>query len=80
MRARGAGYRGGVPLPPWLLAVLVAPDHHGPLHLVAPDVLYDPAGRRAFPVVDGIPVLLLDEARAVDDAEHDRWTAVIDAG
>lgn len=69
-----------MPLPPWLLAVLVAPDHHGPLHLVAPDVLYDPAGRRAYPVVDGIPVLLLDQARAVDDAEHDRFAAVIAAG
>ncbi len=67
-------------LPPWLLDVLAAPDHHGPLHLVEPEVLYDPQGRRAYPIVDGIPVLLLDDARAVDDAEHERWTAVIAQG
>ncbi len=66
-------------LPPWLLDVLAAPDHHGPLHLVAPDVLYDPARRRAYPIVDGIPVLLIDEARAVDDAEHEHHAAVIAA-
>jgi len=50
---------------PELLAILACPaEHHAPLEL-------DPAGSellctqcdRAFPIRDGIPVLLLDEAR-----------------
>ena len=69
-------------LPDWLLGALAAPDHHGPLQLVggpdspdgAPEELYDPTGRRAYPVEGGIPVLLLDRARPVDDAEHARLT------
>ena len=65
-------------LEPWLLEVLAAPDHHGPLHLVDDTTLYDPAGRRAYRIDDGVPVLLLSEARAVDDAEHARLSAVLD--
>ncbi len=64
-----------VTLEPWLLEVLAAPDHHGPLHLVDATTLYDPVGRRAYRIDDGVPVLLLAEARAVDDAEHERLTA-----
>lgn len=51
-----------MPLPLWLLAV--------------PDTLYDPTGRRAQPIIDEIPVLL-DETRAVDDAEHEHLVARI---
>jgi hypothetical protein len=57
-----------VDLDPQLLEILACPsDDHAPLRVGAPD---DPAadvltctscGRR-FPVVDGIPVLLLEEA------------------
>ena len=55
-------------LDPILLEVLACPaDHHAPLELGSPD---DPAANaltctecgRVFPVRDGIPVLLLDEA------------------
>lgn len=70
-------YRGRV-LPAWLLEVLVTPDTHAPLHLVDETTLYDPAGRRAYRIEDGIPVLLVDEARAVDDAEHARFTAAVE--
>ena len=66
-------------LPPWLLEVLAAPDTHAPLHLVDESTLYDPAGRRAYRIEGGIPVLLTGEARAVDDAEHARYAAVIEA-
>jgi uncharacterized protein YbaR (Trm112 family) len=33
-------------------------------------VLYNPRLRRAYRIEDGIPVLLVDEARNVDDEEH----------
>lgn len=66
-------------LEPWLLELLVAPDTREPLHLVDERTLYDPAGRRAYRIEDGIPVLLVGEARAVDDAEHAALTARIAA-
>jgi len=64
----------------WLLEVLATPDTHAPLHQVDETTLYDPAGRRAYRIDGGIPVLLVDEARPVDDEEHARFAAVIAAG
>ena len=59
-----------------LLSILVCPADRGPLVLVAPDdVLYNPRLRRAYRIEDGIPVLLIDEARDVDDDEHARLMA-----
>jgi uncharacterized protein YbaR (Trm112 family) len=50
---------------PALLAVLACPDtHHSPLTVdVEASELVCGTCSRAFPVRDGIPVLLLDEAR-----------------
>jgi uncharacterized protein len=50
---------------PTLLEILACPDtHHSPLTVdVAASELVCPTCSRAFPVRDGIPVLLLDEAR-----------------
>ncbi len=50
---------------PALLEILACPDtHHSPLVLdVAAAELLCSTCDRAFPVRDGIPVLLLDEAR-----------------
>ncbi|WP_369794096.1 Trm112 family protein [Geodermatophilus sp. Leaf369] len=50
---------------PALLAILACPDtHHSPLTLdVGAAELLCTTCDRAFPVRDGIPVLLLDEAR-----------------
>jgi uncharacterized protein YbaR (Trm112 family) len=43
------------------------------LLLVDDEFLYNPRLRRAYPIEDGIPVLLADEAVPVtDDAEHQR--------
>jgi len=59
-----------------LLSILVCPADRGPLVLVASDdVLYNPRLRRAYRIEDGIPVLLIDEARDVDDDEHARFMA-----
>ncbi len=52
-----------------LLSILVCPADHGPLLYVG-DQLYNPRLRRAYRIEDGIPVLLVDESRAVDDEEH----------
>jgi uncharacterized protein len=57
-----------------LLNILVCPEDRGPLLLIGDDeFLYNPRLRRAYRIEDGIPVLLVDEAVAIDDdAEHER--------
>jgi uncharacterized protein YbaR (Trm112 family) len=63
-----------------LLEILACPDDKGPLYYVEDEeLLYNPRLRRAYEIRDGIPVMLVDEARAVDDAEHDRLQGRIDA-
>jgi uncharacterized protein YbaR (Trm112 family) len=59
-----------------LLDILVCPADRGPLLLVDEGrELYNPRLRRAYRIDDGIPVLLVDEARDVDDEEHAQLTA-----
>jgi len=56
-----------------LRAILVCPQDRGPLLLIGDEMLYNPRLRRAYRIDDGIPVLLIDEAVAIDDeAEHQR--------
>lgn len=63
-------------LDPRLLEILACPEDKGPLLYFADEaVLYNPRLRRTYAVRDGIPVMLIDEATAVDDAEHERLTA-----
>lgn len=66
-------------LDPTLLSLLACPQDKGPLSLVRTEdgasVLYNPRLHRAYPIDDGIPVLLIDEAREVGDAEHEAFTA-----
>ena len=69
-----------MPLDAYLTDRLVCPQDHGPLlHLdtdTGPDeVLYNPRLRVVYRVDDGIPVLLIPEARPVDDAEHEALMA-----
>ena len=54
---------------PRLLAILVCPVTKGPLHYdrVAQELISRKAGL-AFPVRDGIPIMLPEEARLLDDA------------
>jgi uncharacterized protein YbaR (Trm112 family) len=58
-----------------LLSILVCPEDRGPLLLVEDELLYNPRLRRAYRIEDGIPVLLIDEARDVDEDEHTRLIA-----
>jgi uncharacterized protein YbaR (Trm112 family) len=53
-----------------LLEILACPEDKGPLLLAGDDTLYNPRLRRADRIDDGIPVLLVDEARQVGDTEH----------
>jgi uncharacterized protein len=63
-------------LDPLLLDVLACPVDKEPL-LWFPDegILYNPRLRKSYPVVDGVPVLLVDDASDVADVEHERLTA-----
>jgi uncharacterized protein YbaR (Trm112 family) len=61
-----------------LLRILVCPADRGPLVLVDDtndQLLYNPRLRRAYRIVDNIPVLLIDEAIEVGDDEHARLIA-----
>ncbi|MFZ2174659.1 MAG: Trm112 family protein [Rhodococcus sp. (in: high G+C Gram-positive bacteria)] len=60
---------------PTLLGILACPQDKGPLLLIGDEWLYNPRLRRAYPIENGIPVLLIDEARVVDADEHDRLLA-----
>lgn len=63
-------------LDPQLLEILACPDDKGPLLYFADEnVLYNPRLRRRYEIRDDIPIMLVDEAVAVDDAEHDRLVA-----
>ena len=51
---------------------LACPQDHGPL-INAGDELYNPRLHVAYRIdADGIPVMLIAEARKVADAEHER--------
>src|ERR1700734_3614030 len=60
-------------LDPLLLDVLACPEDKGPLlWFEDEDILYNPRLRKSYAVVDGVPVLLLDDAVTVDESEHER--------
>ena len=63
-------------LDPLLLDILACPIDKGPLlWFEDEDVLYNPRLRKSYAVKDGVPVLLVDEAADVGDAEHERLSA-----
>jgi uncharacterized protein YbaR (Trm112 family) len=67
-------------LDPLLLDVLACPEDKGTLlYFADEDRLYNPRLHRSYEVRDGIPVMLIDEATAVDDAEHARLVAKAEA-
>ena len=60
-------------LDPKLLEILACPEDKGPLfHLADEQTLYNPRLKRRYEIRDNIPIMLIDEATAVDDAEHRR--------
>ena len=55
-----------------LLQILACPQDKGPLfYFSADEFLYNPRLQRKYNIVEGIPVMLIDEATTVDAAEHE---------
>ncbi len=67
-------------LDPQLLEILACPQDKGPLlYFADEDLLYNPRLHRRYEVRNDIPVMLVDEATDVDDAEHARLMAKAEA-
>ena len=63
-------------LDPVLLEILACPEDKGPLLYFADEnALYNARLHRRYVIRDDIPIMLVDEAEAVDDAEHERLVA-----
>jgi uncharacterized protein len=67
-------------LDPTLLEILACPEDRGPLYYLEDEQsLYNPRLQRRYEIRDDIPILLIDEAATVDDAEHARIMAKVEA-
>ena len=63
-----------------LLEILACPEDKGPLlYFRDEDSLYNPRLKRRYAIRDDIPIMLIDEAETVDDAEHERLVAKAEA-
>lgn len=78
--AATAVYAVQMALSPALLEILACPEDKGPLYyLEGESALYNPRLQRRYEVRDDIPVMLIDEAVAVDEAEHARLMAIVES-
>ncbi len=67
-------------LDPQLLEILACPEDKGPLYYFEDEhALYNPRLKRRYEVRDDIPIMLIDEATTVEDADHDRLMARVEA-
>ena len=63
-----------------LLEILACPDEKGPLYYFEADgFLYCPSCQRRYAIHDDIPDMLIDEAETVDQTEHGRIMAKVEA-
>ena len=63
-------------LDPKLLEILACPEDKGPLlYFEDESSLYNPRLQRRYRVEDDIPIMLIDEAETVSDAENERLLA-----
>ena len=63
---------------PALLAILACPEDKGPLWFVeSENLLFNPRLQRSYPVIDGIPVMLIQESSAITDSEAQRLQGII---
>ena len=59
-----------------LLEILACPEDKGSLlYFESEHALYNPRLKRRYEIRDDIPVMLVEEANTVDDAEHERLVA-----
>lgn len=67
-------------LDPMLLEILACPEDKGPLlYFPDEDTLYNPRLHRRYAIRDDIPIMLVDEAETVSEAEHARLVAKAEA-
>ncbi len=67
-------------LDPQLLEILACPEDKGPLlYFADEDVLYNPRLKRTYAIADDIPIMLIEEATALDDDEVARLDAKAEA-
>ena len=58
-----------------LLKILACPEDKGELlYFEDENIPYNPRARRAYPIREGIPVLLISEAEAVTEEKHAELT------
>lgn len=63
-------------LDPELLDILACPESKAPLiYFEAEGFLFCPKSRLKYPIQDGIPVMLIDEAERLDDAASGKLLA-----
>ena len=63
-------------LDPQLLEILACPQDKGPLLYFADEnLLYNSRLQCGYEVRSDIPIMLIDEARSIDDSEHERLMA-----
>lgn len=61
-----------------LLQILACPQDKGALYYFESEgFLYNPRLQRKYNIVEGIPVMLVDEAITTDASEHDRLSQMI---
>ena len=57
-------------LDPMLLEILACPEDKGPLlYFADEDALYNPRLKRRYAIRDDIPIMLIDEAERLDEAQ-----------
>jgi uncharacterized protein YbaR (Trm112 family) len=67
-------------LDPQLLEILACPEDKGPLlYFQDEDALYNPRLKRRYAIRDDIPIMLIDEAETISEAEHQRLLAKAEA-
>lgn len=63
---------------PALLAILACPEDKGPLFYIETEsMLYNPRLKRSYAVIDGIPVMLIEDSVTLSDAESARIEGLI---